>query len=157
MEEFSQRILPKHTIIRLMSTVIENCMNTSSNCIPGKSEFDAEIQDNYTLEKYIHRIAKYTQAESYTLIYSLAVLDSFCLKSKVLLTKKNCFKLVLISLLISQKFLEDNILSHKDYALVGGVTLKELSILEAIYLEAMDYKVNLSRQLYSEYVKIFIN
>ena len=59
--------------------------------------------------------------------------------------------MILISLVIASKFLEDYYFSNKDYAFVGGVDLKELNLIEIEFLLLIDYKLFVSNEVFFNY------
>jgi hypothetical protein len=73
----------------------------------------------------------------------------------ICVNKYNIHKLLLISLLLSSKFLEDIIFNNKYWARCGGVSLKTINRLEKIFL--IKIKNNLyihTNEFYNKFVEI---
>lgn len=54
------------------------------------------------------------------------------------------------------KFNEDNIIADKHLAAIGGVSIKEMILLEHTFLEMIDYKLLINQTLYNNYFSQFV-
>lgn len=116
--------------------------NRSKNLrIPSK--FDLMGKQAMDIESYLHRLLKLTHAQIPTLIYALVLIDKLCSTRKFYLTEKNMHKTLLTSLILSIKYLEDNIYEYKQYEYAGGVSIKELSELEFEFLMLVDFNIKI--------------
>jgi deoxyhypusine synthase len=135
-------------ISRIVSKNIEDGIDKST-------KFDCSSRINVNFQDYLKRLIQYSEAESNTLIYCLALMDMICETKKVYLTTKNIHKLFLVALVIAIKALEDEIFAESHYAYIGGISSKELAKLEHEFLSIMDYKINISKDKFTLYYKSF--
>ena len=119
-----------------------------------RTRFDCSSKITISIQNYIARLAKYTDAEESTLIHTLALIDRICLK-QVYLSERNIHKLFLAALIISLKLLEDEVYTDKHYANAGGITTVELSEIEADFLALLDYKVSIDVKTFKVYYNSF--
>jgi hypothetical protein len=68
-------------------------------------------------------------------------------------TSYNLQRLLLVSVMLAHKYLDDLYYSNKYWARIGGVTVKEINHLEATVLQLLDWKMHVSREEYLEYLK----
>lgn len=106
-----------------------------------KSHFNAKLKYDISLRSYIINLYGSTGMEITTLQYALILLEKYCTKTSTYLLQENCFKLILICILISRKLNEDYELSDRFLAFCGGIKLKRMIELEAEFLETLDYKI----------------
>lgn len=140
--------------------VIEKIINYNSNNINTvfkPSIFDANLSSNYNLSKYINRIVNPCKLQNSTLIHALILLDRFCNVSGISLSNANCFKLIFIALVQAIKINEDKLLRDKDFAIVGGIELKEFVNLEYLFIKKLDYNIFTNDKSYCLYSEPLLN
>jgi hypothetical protein len=121
-----------------------------------RSNFDCNYKINIEFGLYFQRLMKFTEAESNTILYCLALIDKICETKEIYLTEKNVYKVFLAALVISIKVLEDETFYDKHYALSGGVSIKELAVLETEFLSILDYEIIIPEQKFFLYKKSFV-
>jgi hypothetical protein len=62
-------------------------------------------------------------------------------------------RLFLISVLISNKFLEDEVLTNSDWVIIAdnAYTLSEINIMELEFLELLDYNIYYDENIYNQF------
>lgn len=55
--------------------------------------------------------------------------------------------------MVADKFLSDEFMTNADYALVGGLSLEELNLLEHEFLELIDFNLCIEEEHYKNYCK----
>lgn len=76
------------------------------------------------------------------------------LKQRVItlrLTSNNMQRLLLTSVMVASKFLDDEYHSNKHWALIGGLSLQELNMLELRMLFHMSFHLQVTRKEYDQY------
>jgi len=111
-------------------------------------------EPSVSIQKYLHRIFKYTYLEKSSLIISLIYLDRIC-KYKIFLTNYNIHKLMVISILMAIKYNEDSIYENKFYAKVFGINLKELNELEFEYIKLINFQFFINDLEFNQYSLFF--
>ena len=99
----------------------------------------------------MERLVKYSKIEKSTLILILIYIDKFCDMNNVNLTFYNIHKLILSSLVIAAKYNEDKYLSNEFYAKIGGITKKEIDILEYQFLTLINFSLYINDEIYHKY------
>ena len=108
-----------------------------------------------SLEDYIRHLVKYTDMNISTLILSIIYIDQFCEKYRYILSLNNIYRLLLISVFISQKFNEDVMVDAKTYANIAGVSLDDLKMLELQMCTALNFEFFVKREYYQQYFAYF--
>ena len=108
-----------------------------------------------SLEGYIRHLVKCTNMNISTLILSIIYIDKFCEKIKYILSYNNIYRLILISIFISLKYNEDKIINAKDYAMISGVSLEDLKMLEYQLCGALDFEFFVKSDYYQQYFVYF--
>ena len=96
-----------------------------------------------TLKDYIKRIVYYSEIEKNTLIYSLYLLLNLDKKYNII-NYYTAHRLVLISIVVSAKFLEDVINTNTDFSKIGGVKLDSFNQMEFDFLCLNDFNINVN-------------
>ena len=111
-----------------------------SKKIPSISIFD-----------FLERIVKYTKMQDSTLMLILIYIDRFCEINYVNLNFFNIHKLIIASMIVAIKYNEDNILNNEFYAKVGGVSKKEIDILEYEFLSLIEFSLYVDEETFHQY------
>ena len=120
------------------------------------SPFLTDSIQSITINDYLHRLVKYTQGESSTLIAMLIYIDRLCELNNFIVNSYNVYKILFSSLIIAIKFNEDEFYDNKFYAKVGGLNLIEMNNLEINYLSLIDFKLYISEKVFDTYFENLI-
>ena len=142
--------------IQVVSDILEdivrlNQVDTSDAEQPIFSIFSCDHPPSITIKQYMQRIMKYTTPEPSTIILSLIYIDQICENSTLKLTRLNIYRFILLSLLTAIKYNEDDYFSNEYYAQVGGVSLKEINLLEYSFLFLLDFNCFIDDETYENY------
>ena len=118
--------------------------------------FLSKKNQSLSIKKYLLRLVKYTQVESSTLIAMLIFIDRLCELNNFIVNSYNVYKILFSSLIMAIKYNEDEYYDNKFYAKVGGVTLKEMNILEISFLKLIDFKLYISEEIFETYFENII-
>jgi len=109
-----------------------------------------------TIKQYLMRIAFYTGCTEESLIFSLIYIDRLgASNSRYLVTSYNVHRLVLTSVLVAAKFYDDIHFKNSYYAMVGGISIKEINRLEVLFLHELKFDLRVGKKLYDWYRKCF--
>lgn len=143
-------------MIDLIDLVLEKMIiqitkgNTNNeNCFFPK-EISPYLDINF--KAFVHTLLKNEIFDVSCLVYSLDLVDKL-VKSGFTLTKTNKLFVFYISLIISQKMIEDDRVSYKQ---LGEIILMPVCFLEAMeyeFLERISYSAFLSDEMYHRYLK----
>jgi hypothetical protein len=178
---FSKLSFKKHAQIEIRESIdtcigiIKNILKFTSKFTPIKSIFDinqkqyldtdSESSDNESenmeiiskmeIDEFIERIVNYLHIDNTLLVLSMMILDKV-LANKFILTENNVHKMIFICFMETQKFYEDENFKNKDYALVCGVNVDELLLMEVSFMELINFNLFIKDEDYQNYYKNFI-
>ena len=95
-----------------------------------------------SLEKYLIRIIKYTEVENNTLIVAYLYIIKLIKKENFILSINNIYRLLLGSVVLAKKVLEDLIYNNSYYCEIGGISLQEFNKIEFSLFVRLNYEVN---------------
>lgn len=122
-------------VIKSLNSFINSSFRLSPSLFTNTSLPEISIED------YLTRIIELTQIEESTLILSLIYIDRLCSNTNMEITELDIHKIALTAIVLSIKYNEDLIYSQEEYANVGGVDTKELTALEAKFLNGLEFKL----------------
>jgi hypothetical protein len=94
---------------------------------------------NLSIRSYFARIMTYSCASLEVFIQVLYHLVQLKADNKIEISAFTIHRLLLTATLVTAKFHDDEYYNNKYYAKIGGITLKELNILEIEYLHLTEY------------------
>lgn len=143
------------TIDKIVSKILLKALNLHKN-LKSNKEYDIfnmktfpTSDDNFLFT--IEKIIQFSEAESSTVISTIAMIDYLIRKKKLILNRKNIYNIFCICLLLSLKYLEDEIFPESYYCQVLGFSQRTYSYLEFLVLEKFEYSYPFNCKLYKEY------
>lgn len=119
------------------------------------SHFHSTRAPGISIDEYLKRIQKYFVCSDECFVIALVYIDRISkMKSSIPVCKLTVHRLLLISVMVAAKFHDDVYYSNKYYSKVGGISLKEVNALEAVFLKMMDWNVCVSGQEYKLYHRL---
>jgi hypothetical protein len=122
-----------------------------------KSPFCSKRIPIISITEYLQRFKKYTNIENSTLIIGLIYLDTICSRKNIILQENCIHRLLLICCVLAIKFNEDLIFDNEYYAKIGGISLKEINLLEYYAIKFLDFDLFFDEQIYNKYVHYLRN
>jgi hypothetical protein len=130
---------------------------TSSDEVQYSCLFYGEKQPKIALDRYLGRLVRYLDAFTegnggvdsmgiMCLLGGVVLIDRMAERTNFCLDSMNTHRVFMIATLAAFKMLDDEPCSNGYYANVGGVELAELNMLEATFLKALEFDVNLTPQ-----------
>ena len=117
--------------------------------------FTFKMKPGINLLDYLRRILKYVKIEYSTLIIAMIYIDRIC-KEKVFLNEYNIHRIMLISIYLAYTYNEDCIYDNKYLALVSGLDIKEMILLEEDFLDLIEFRLFVSNEIFEQYKKYFL-
>jgi hypothetical protein len=59
--------------------------------------------------------------------------------------------------MVAQKFYEDDFIDNASWAQIGGMNLDDLNMLEKVFLDYMDYNVNIDVVAFFNYARLILS
>lgn len=106
-----------------------------------------------SIEEYVNRLFKYCRCDNSCFVALVIYVDRIMMGSDpILMHSHNYHVLICTAMTLACKFLQDQCYSNAHYARVGGLTLQELNMFEVRMLQKLDFDINLSVNVYEEYL-----
>jgi hypothetical protein len=102
------------------------------------------------IQQYLERIFKYSCCSPSCFVLAHIYLERFIQQKKVHLTSLNVHRLVITSVMVAAKFIDDSFFNNTYYARVGGVSTSELNRLEMKFLFGLDFRLYVSVQAFGK-------
>ncbi|XP_076942362.1 cyclin-U2-1-like [Bidens hawaiensis] len=140
-------------VISVLASLIERTLirneRIGGKCtMPKKVRvFDCHERPDMTIQSYLERIFKYTKAGPSVYVVAYVYIDRFCRSQREFrITGRNVHRLLITTIMVASKYVEDMNYRNSYFAKVGGITTKEMNNLELDFLMLMNFKthVNLS-------------
>ncbi|KAL8207994.1 hypothetical protein R6Q57_007406 [Mikania cordata] len=105
-----------------------------------------------TIQSYLERIFKYTKAGPSVYVVAYVYIDRFCRSQpEFRLTGRNVHRLLITSIMVASKYVEDMNYRNSYFARVGGITTKEMNRLELDFLFMMNFKMHVNVSIFESY------
>lgn len=105
-----------------------------------------------SIAKYLERIFKYTSCSPSCFVVGYVYLDRLIHQQPdLLVTSLNVHRLLVTSLLVATKMLDDVHFNNAFFARVGGVSVGELNRLELEFLFRLDFKLGVTTSVFESY------
>ncbi|MBA0858111.1 hypothetical protein Goshw_021798 [Gossypium schwendimanii] len=107
------------------------------------SVFHGLTRPTTSITTYLHRIFKYENCSPCCFVVAYVYLDRFMqMHPSLLLNSFNVHRLLITSVLVSAKFMDDICYNNAYYAKVGGISTEEMNILEVDFLFGLGFQLN---------------
>ncbi|KAK6155956.1 hypothetical protein DH2020_010204 [Rehmannia glutinosa] len=143
-------------VIKFLSSLLQRVSET--NDVFGR--FDAQkmsifhglTRPTISIHSYLERIFKYANCSPSCFIVAYIYLDRFAQKQPLLpINSFNVHRLLIASVLISAKFMDDIFYNNAYYAKVGGISTAEMNLLEVDFLFGLGFQLNVSTTTFHHY------
>eukprot|EP01133_Synstelium_polycarpum_P007026 gene7026-8168_t len=140
-------------LLDVLCTVINKLTTNGDKIKNDRREFYPPNRKPPTIciDAYLARLLKYSPCSKECFVMSLVYIDRFLRQCDLIVNSMNIHRLVITSLLISTKYLDDIFYNNEFYSQVGGISLREMNGLEVVFLSMMDYTVNCSLDEFNVY------
>nr|XP_010312651.1 cyclin-P3-1 isoform X3 [Solanum lycopersicum] len=123
-------------ILWIVASVIERSVQKNEKGLKGSNKrgvvtvFHGTRAPVLTVQQYIERIFKYSNCSPSCFVVAYIYLERFLNLTDCLLTSLNVHRLLITSIMLAVKFVDDDCYNNAYYAKVGGITTRELNKLE---------------------------
>ena len=142
-------------LLKIIAEVLEDICEQSKikndeNLFLVKS-FMTKKRPNISIYDFLKRLYKYSKVSENILILVLIYIDRLCHNRKICLNYFNIHKLILASFVTAIKFVSDEFYSLEFYSKLGGISQKEIILLEYEFIALLDFKLFVDEKLYEKY------
>lgn len=104
-----------------------------------------------SIRQYIDRVFKYSGCSPSCFVVAKIYVDRYLQSTQVHLTSFNVHRLLITSVMLAAKFIDDAFFNNAYYAKVGGVSTAELNRLEMKFLFAIDFRLKVNVDTFKKY------
>ncbi|KAL1562040.1 Cyclin-U4-1 [Salvia divinorum] len=150
----SLNVMPK--LISFLSSILQraaesNDLNPSFQA-QTVSAFHGLTRPTISIESYLERIFKYANCSPSCYIVAYVYLDRFTQRHPALpLNSFNVHRLLITSVMLSAKFMDDMYYNNAYYAKVGGISTTEMNFLEVDFLFGLGFHLNVTPATFHTY------
>ncbi|XP_022158574.1 cyclin-U2-1-like [Momordica charantia] len=114
--------------------------------------FDSGEAPDMSIQSYLERIFCYTRAGPSVYVVAYVYIDRFCqLNPEFRITLRNVHRLLITTIMVASKYVEDMNYRNSYFARVGGLTRKEMNQLELDFLFMMGFKCHVNVSVFESY------
>ncbi|KAJ7566238.1 hypothetical protein O6H91_02G093500 [Diphasiastrum complanatum] len=126
--------------------------NNYSLSPPRMTVFHGLRAPSISIGKYLERIFKYANCSPSCFVVAYAYINRFiCQKPGISITYLNVHRLLITSVMVAAKFLDDAYYNNAYYAKVGGVTTEEMNCLELEFLFRLNFRLQVTVDVFESY------
>lgn len=147
-------------VLSLLSSLLERSVQKNEILLET-----AQIKDVVTIfhgsrapslgiQQYIDRIFKYSCCSPSCFVVAHIYVERFIQRMNVHITSLNVHRLLITSVMVAAKFVDDAFFNNAYYARVGGVSTSELNRLEMKFLFGLDFQLHVTVQTFGKYCSL---
>ncbi|XP_077244850.1 cyclin-U4-1-like isoform X2 [Tasmannia lanceolata] len=147
-------MIPK--VISFLSSLLQRV--TDTNDLIQRSEtqsisvFHGLTRPTISIQTYLERIFKYANCSPSCFVVSYVYLDRFAERNPtVVINSFSIHRLLITSIMVSAKFMDDMSYNNAYYAKVGGITTIEINFLEVDFLFGLSFHLNVTPTTFHTY------
>ncbi|PIN25859.1 Cyclin [Handroanthus impetiginosus] len=153
--------LGKPQILSLLSSLLERSVQQNERILETSQTKDVITifhglrAPSLSIEQYVDRIFKYSCCSPSCFVIAYIYMDRFIQRTDLCLTSLNIHRLLITSVMVAAKFMDDAFFNNAYYARVGGVSTAELNKLEMKFLFSLDFRLHVSVHTFRKYCSTF--
>ncbi|KAG6435646.1 hypothetical protein SASPL_100520 [Salvia splendens] len=146
------------SVISVLTSLIERTLarnarvKTKTKTKTKTIVFDCIEAPDMTVQSYLERIFRYTKAGPSVYVVAYIYIDRFChLHPDFRLGPANVHRLLITTVMLASKYVEDKNYRNSYFARVGGLTTEQMNKLEVEFLFMMKFKLHVNVSVYESY------
>ncbi|KAA8539750.1 hypothetical protein F0562_026442 [Nyssa sinensis] len=150
----SPEVMPK--VIAFLASLLQRVAESNDLNHPLETQkisvFDGLTRPTISIQSYLERIFKYANCSPSCFVVAYVYLDRFALRQPLLpINSFNVHRLLITSVLVSAKFMDDMYYNNARYAKVGGISTREMNLLEVDFLFGLGFQLNVTSTTFHTY------
>ncbi|XP_062087156.1 cyclin-U4-1-like [Humulus lupulus] len=122
------------------------------------SIFHGLTRPTISIHSYLQRIFKYANCSPSCFVVAYVYLDRFTQSQPLLpINSFNVHRLLITSVMVSAKFMDDLYYNNAYYAKVGGINTAEMNLLEVDFLFGLSFQLNVTPTTFHTYCSYLQN
>ncbi|XP_059625866.1 cyclin-P3-1 isoform X2 [Cornus florida] len=144
-------------VLSLISTLFERSVQKNEMLLETRqikdvlTIFHGSRAPSLGIRQYIDRIFKYSCCSPSCFVVARIYVDRYIQRANIHLTSLNVHRLLITSVMVAAKFIDDAFFNNAYYAKVGGVSTSELNRLEMKFLFGLDFQLYVSVPAFGKY------
>ncbi|KAK8565960.1 hypothetical protein V6N13_021032 [Hibiscus sabdariffa] len=143
-------------LIHFLSSLLQKVAESNDlNCgvqAQKISVFHGLSRPTISIQNYLDRIYKYANCSPSCFIVAYVYLDRFSQRQPSLpINSFNVHRLLITSVMVAAKFLDDMYYNNAYYAKVGGINTMEMNLLEVDFLFGLGFKLHVTPNAFQAY------
>ncbi|XP_030442993.1 cyclin-P3-1 [Syzygium oleosum] len=157
LREQGKKVLGFPQVLTLLSSALDRSVQKNERLLETSQSKDVVTifhgvrPPSLTIRQYIERIFKYSGCSPSCFVIAQIYMDRFVQNTDVHLTSLNVHRLLITSLTVAAKFIDDAFFNNAYYAKVGGVSTSELNQLEMKFLFCIDFRLHVNIDTFQQY------
>lgn len=144
LKELGKGIVGSPKILSLIGRLLEKSVQKNEMLLDTIETKDVTIfhglrAPTISIQQYIDRIFKYAACSPSCFVIAHIYMDRFLQKTDGHLTSLNVHRLLITSVMVAAKFIDDAFFNNAYYARVGGVSTAEMNRMEVKFLFSLDF------------------
>ncbi|XVF41939.1 hypothetical protein PTKIN_Ptkin01aG0321000 [Pterospermum kingtungense] len=144
-------------LLSFMASLLEKSIQRSEKLLQGSKKkdvitiFHGSKPPALSIRQYIERIFKYSKCSNSCFVVALIYVDRYMQRTNAYLTSLNAHRLLITSVMVAAKFMDDQCNNNAYYAKVGGVSTEEMNGLEMKLLFSLDFRLHVTTEVFKTY------
>lgn len=155
MSEMTTNEERRQRIIQVLSEVLERLCDRNDRFIEENNvitRFHALRPPSIAIKYYLQRIAKYSNCSEECFVFALIFIDRLIRTNEnFLVNSLNVHRLIITTVMAAAKFFDDQYFNNSYYGKIGGVTCKEINLLEIEFLFMINFNLFVTAHEYKTY------
>jgi len=145
-------------LARKIAHVLESIVQANADMPCARTIFNVSQVPSISVEAYVARIAQYSQCSPEAYILAIIYIDRYHREhGATCLNRLNIHKLIIASIMVAAKFVDDVRLSNKDFAKIGAVSTRELNELELELLNTIGFSIHVKQEEFDCYAEAILS
>jgi len=147
----------RNMLVEVLSHVLTRLCELNDRFVinhPAVTRFQAIRPPHVTIKSYLKRIVKYSNCSEQCFILALIYIDRLNrISERFKVNSLNVHRLIITSIMLGAKFFDDKYYNNAYFGKVGGVSCKEINLLEIEFVFMINFNLYVERGLYEDYRK----
>jgi len=147
----------RNMLVEVLSHVLTRLCELNDRCVithPAVTRFQAITAPHVTIKSYLKRIVKYSNCSEQCFVLALIYIDRLNrINEGFKVNSLNVHRLIITSIMLGAKFFDDKYYNNAYFGKVGGVTCKEINLLEIEFVFMINFNLYVESGLYEDYKK----
>lgn len=147
----------RNKLVEVLSDVLTRLCERNDRFMMNNTavtRFQALRAPQIAIKAYLKRIVKYSNCSEECFVLALIYIDRLIkVNEKFMLNSLNVHRLMITSVMLGAKYFDDQYYNNAHFGKVGGVSCKEINLLEIEFVFMINFNLYVETDLYETYSK----